>query len=876
MSVYKPSNLSPNLAEIDVTQGNTFSCQVNTSGESIKAYQLEILAENGYDKVYESEGTTLPTAVRNKGTLNINNLSNALAPDMQNGNDYQWKIRTYNVPIGSTAQPNTLICTGFLVGSTRYVIWTNNNEKLEYDRYIQITTTGSSQIMPILEPNEENLTLPGDGETFTERKLIDWVEPELGWNKDITKIELTENFTYNYIDGTTFEVYLCSDEHGYNKCYADPNDEIDAGNYIIIYENQEDATNAHNAGNTPANMTVTPREQPRKISGYTQLTGEIRVQEAFEQIPVNGNAYLLFEYNRVDDTYTEKTSDVSQVIGGSPITDESFVIKTNKWDGDTHQLFIQPNINIKTDDTNPNEIVFDESKIRVDIIKTESTTIVPGKTTDITMEKLDNTQWLLKYLSVPDGQTPPIIPGSTYTVYSDFMDSMPYCVFYARKEPTLTLQYKNLNTDEEFVNISTTESVPYRDIQFYTIWESENNTQVKYYQYILYDYTGEEIARSEETYDSELTWYFRGFQTSDYETAPQRYNIQIRIIDEYDKEFVTSSDFLIYYITEEGVVPMQVDFDCDEMAMHVLATSPVYVETTDRDNKQTVDINDIHPTDGYLMIPEGEILNYTNVINEERTPIIISATFSYLTQFQITGDFIDYIPVGGDLEVLEIAHKIDENTFDVFTLKMSSLVPFYVTEDGLIQQNSNQFNLKLYKNDSETPLMCFNNGTQDYFNIKTEDTFNEFYAPEYMRYALQEDTDWVVIQTFPIVGQAGMKYLLVNDVTYNNTVYLQGIYEYQNGRWVVDYSAEFMFVENLSQIPNYTYDSLLTPQNCRDENNNLLWEDTGNLWVDTNNYTDRVNKIALNKKWFILYLTVDNTGDSEVVRCQIQINNERR
>ena len=875
MAVYKPSNLSPNLAEIDVTQGNTFSCQVNSSGESIRAYQLEILAENGYDKVYESQGTTLPTPVRNKGILNINNLSNQVAPDLENGKDYQWKIRTYNVPIGSTAQPNTLVCTGFLVGSTRYVIWTQNNDKLEYDRYIQITTTGRSQIMDILEPNEDNIVLPEEGETFTERRLIDWVEKDLGWNKDITKIELTENFTYNYINGTKFDVYLCSDEHTYSKCYADPNDAIDAGDYIIIYENQEDATQAHNAGDTPAKTTVTPRETGRKITGYTQLTGEIRVQQPFEQVPVNGNAYLAFEYNRVEDTYTEITSDVSQLIGGTAITDDSFTIMTNLWTTDTKQLFIQPNINIKPDDTNPNEIVFDDSGTRVDIIKTESTTVVPGKTTDITFEKLDNTQWLLRYMSSVNGVTPPIIPGSTYTVYTDFMDSMPYSIFYARKEPVITMQYKNLNTTEAFQNISSTQSVPYRDIQFYTVWESENNTQVKYYQYILYDNLGEEVSRSEEIYDAELTWYFRGFQTSDYENAPQKYTIQIRIIDEYDKEFNVTSDFLIYYVTEEGIVPMQVDFDCDEMAMHVLATSPVYVETTDRDDKVTVDVHDIDAS-GYLKIPEGEILNYTNVINEERTPIIISPTFSYLTQFQITGDFTDYIPVGGELEVLEIAHKIDDNTFDVFTLKMSSLLPFYITEDGIIQQNSNQFNLKIYKNDSTTPLMCFNNGTADYFNIKTEDTFNEFLAPQYMRYALQEDTGYSVVEALPIAGVAGTKYLLVNDYVMNSQMYLQGIWEYQNGKWVSDYSAEFMFVETLSQVPGYDYDSLLTPQNCRDDNNNLLWEDTGNLWVDTNNYRDRVNKAALNKKWFMLYLTVDNTGDSEVVRCQIQINNERR
>ena len=66
------------------------------------------------------------------------------------------------------------------------------------------------------------------------------------------------------------------------------------------------------------------------------------------------------------------------------------MIITNKWDSETKRLFIQPNINIKTDDTNPNEIIFADGT-RMDIIKTTSDEIVEGKTVDITIDKLDNT-----------------------------------------------------------------------------------------------------------------------------------------------------------------------------------------------------------------------------------------------------------------------------------------------------------------------------------------------------------------------------------------------------------------------------------------------------------------------------------------------------
>ena len=554
MAVYKPSNLTPNLEEIDFTENNTFTCQVNTSGENVVAYKYEIINNNTEIKAYESAGINLTEPVKNKGILSISDVSSALNSALQNGKDYQWGIRVYDAPISSQEQPITKVCTGYLVGSTRYVIWTKNNEQLEYDRYIEFETKGSSQIMPILEPNEDNLVLPGDGETFRERLKIDWVEKDLGWNGDITKIECVDNFTYNYINDTPFKIYLCGDNHTYSSVYADPNDAIEQSYFIVIYENKSDADKAHTAGDNPDKVTVTPRETARRIIGYSQETGEIRVQVPFEKVPENGNAYLLFEYDRIEETYTEIESDASNIIGGTPIEDESFKVITNLWSDDTKQLFIQPNINIKSDETNPNEIVFDDAGQRVDIIKTTSSTIVPGKETDITFEKLDNTQWLLHYMTSVDNIVPPIIPGSTYTVYTDFMDSAPYSVIYARDTPEITITFKNLNEEENYIQVDNTTSRPWRDISFKGTWTQANRVQVKYYQFNLYDRNGDLIGQSNEIYDSELTWFFRGFQTSDYETVPVQYTIELRIVDELDAEFIVQNSFSIFYQTEMGVM----------------------------------------------------------------------------------------------------------------------------------------------------------------------------------------------------------------------------------------------------------------------------------------------------------------------------------
>jgi hypothetical protein len=123
-----------------------------------------------------------------------------------------------------------------------------------------------------------------------------------------------------------------------------------------------------------------------------------------------------------------------------------YQVMTNRWDDEAQRLFIQPNINIKSDETNPNELVFDDGT-RIDIKKQYWTN--NDVEVDITFDKLDNTQWLLttdsgeknesgQIPSVVSG-TPPVIPQTNYKVYTDFMDSMPYNLFYARNTPVLTI-----------------------------------------------------------------------------------------------------------------------------------------------------------------------------------------------------------------------------------------------------------------------------------------------------------------------------------------------------------------------------------------------------------------------------------------------------
>ena len=86
----------------------------------------------------------------------------------------------------------------------------------------------------------------------------------------------------------------------------------------------------------------------------------------------------------------------------------------------------------------------------------------------------------------------------------------------------------------------------------------------------------------------------------------------------------------------------------------------------------------------------------------------------------------------------------------------------------------------------------------------------------------------------------------------------------------------YVFISNLSSLPDgTTYDSVQAPANTRGENGELLFTEENNIWVDSKDFAERLNKSYFNHKWFILYLTVDDTSGTEVVNCTIEISDER-
>ena len=695
--IYKASSLSPNLNEIDIlsTSRNPFQAQVNTLGTSVKAYSVNILSGDGATTILNQPSQALGQEIRNKEQLSLTLTvpksgdqvtfveegkkgltTTAKCEDgqtLQNGKDYQWNIRMYenHSPRTADEDPTTLVCSGFTVGSTTSVIWVDLSniskesdkqvvkDQLKYDRWIEISASSKNDgMMAITLPNEDNLAYPTTW-PYRERRQINWVYTDLGWNKDVIKIELTESFTYNYTNGKTFTLYNVSDQHTLNNFYVEPNDDIELGNYISLNNNDS---------------------VKRKIIGYGQETGEIRLQEGFTTVPQNGDTYKLWTKDLTSSSsqFSQKTyhSSAERKVGGAAITNPNFKIMTSYWNSETdHQIFIQPNINIKSDALNPPQIVW-ENGVRLNITQKISTLgqYVAGKKTDITFNKLDNTQWLLKgnckiaTQSTGDIQQI-IIPQTDYTVYTDFMDSIPNAVLYARQAPTLGIKYKDYRElDLEnipYISIDQSVPAPWRDVAFLGTWNSVNNVEIKYYHYYLYsidNYNNETlIAESDDIYDSSLEWNFKGFETNNF------YKVRITIHDKYGKAYSEEDTFYIEYAVYSSVVPLANSLICDEQAIKLEVVSPVYVISTDKGTEKTITSNDVYLSSNskyyYADTTSGRVLNYTQVADANNTPIQIPEVFSFFTRFRfpyITSDnkvgFFNNI-TGTDLKTLmEVAH----------------------------------------------------------------------------------------------------------------------------------------------------------------------------------------------------------------------------
>lgn len=599
------------------------------------------------------------------------------------------------------------------------------------------------------------------------------------------------------------------------------------------------------------------------------------MQEAFTSVPTNGMRIEIWKYDQTAASGSEWTNELSGknpaylIVGGTPTTNSTFVIKTNRWDTTAKRLFIQPNINIKSDLTNPDEIVFllkNNTRIRLAI----QASIDNG--VDKTFNKLDNTQWLIEWPILREGTDAqvPISPQTPYTVFTDFQDSAPMAYFYARKTPTIYNRFRNYNDNEDFYRIPDDVDYPlnanppllgfpWRDIAFGGYYYQENGVQIKYYQYFLYDEDGELIAQSQEKYDNELYWYYRGFQTSEENVPGLVYTIKLRIVDEYDKEFNVSNSFRINYNIEENFVPLDVELNCDERGMDIKVVKPAYVETTDYNLIPTVTVDDLSAKYHYLKIPADKILNYTNLKDLDKSPFTIPQKFTYYTQFQMEKDFVDQAKKGEELIIMEFSYTDNSGNIIPVQLKFGGIDSYWVNTDNTIVENENRFKLLLYVNNQPANLFNNNGGWVNWVDVSKMAT--GFITPENIRFALQDLNNYTIINEFPANPMPDTLYLLNNDLAYMGRIYYPGVYTWDDTvDWQIQREYDYIFLDNLSQFPGKTFDDLNAPSDCRDSlTGNLNWSDTDTAWVEANNI-NKYNKELIDKFWYEFYFVSREDG----------------
>lgn len=1162
MAIFKPSNMKPSLSEIDVTQGQEFECQVNTSGEPVLGYKIQILSQKDHNILYDGNHLDTTYGIQNKKILKIP-VSTTIFENsgIKNGKDYQWNVRVYNQTKQNSAtlqtrqRPNTKICDGSVAGSTKYVIWalmsypdysylgisgaklysspslsssyivysgeldylpvseyiTNsgkdlnfgmtrwNNvqyyvaysdssvienpnkkpcEQIVYDRYIEFTNKTESDII-IGAKDDDTVQMPTG--QYTERQKIDWVEKNLGSQESYVKIETSEKFKYNYKDGTTFNIYQCSDKHTVNSLYADPNSSINIADWIVVYDSPESAEISRTMGTGGPDEGTGIIFSKRKINGYSIDTGEIRVFDTFDFLPANGQAYRIFRQNLqtlqytevfasnliykivppsgsatipyyntsvssgsyyatpdftespvgtlsssvpcqyINNTYSiitmgsniyymqtglllagnitsededvygitsinskvgtflkeEKAYDVPfshliitnsegesvsniynyQLVGGKPISSDKYRTLQNKFSSSVgpQKIFIQPNINIKTDDDNPPEIVF-ENGDRI-IIKKHTTTI-NGETIDDTFNKLDDSQWLLERIT-SDWLIPAesggvwdynfhMRPQENYSVYTDFMDSSPDEVFYARRSPVLTLQYLNDSQNWEDISSLAGDYINQRNISFNTEISNSDNQGIKYYQYFLY--SGKQIrgnikwslvSSSREIYSSVLQWQYSGLLSGE-EDYPQKYKVGIKVTDEYGKTFEAEEEFGVYYDTTQ-LITLNTIFECDKNAIRIEPVAPFLIYPQFYQDYNKIDSTDLHPSqlgnyDDYIEIPSTKVLLYDRYEdNGQIKQIKLPENFSFLTQFQITKDFVNHIPLQGASginysRVFSIKYNgvknENENENNQAGKKINCLTLILYNFDSYSYDSSNQliFNpnrarfqfLKksifideetgaFISQTEETPVNCFDSLYDPSVlvnSIPLNATGGPFFYPESYRYGIQEKQKTIsgeVITQYSVLNaedplqtyNEDTKYIFTNSPTLRPDV----VYYYSNRtHGFYPDKVEYVYINNVSDLDGIAYSQDLTttekydilnvPIDCRGANGNLNWGtfNSNKIWVDNQLYSNEDIKSKLPQhgststgagNWFSLYLTVVQS-DVESIRCEIHATQNER
>ena len=483
---------------------------------------------------------------------------------------------------------------------------------------------------------------------YIQRQQIYSIDKSIG-QQQLTKITLDEPLDYNISHSQSIQTGLQSDNYDYDRVYIYPIDEFDSdktGNsYIKIcnFDNElydpsmDEELSADADGNKIITRSALERNGFVKIINYVAKTGEVTLYSKLDFMP--NSQYMYQIYTIINDTTNLSKEDpefefitgtqmsngvivngMRYFLGGSMGSNyhNSFhtlrVYSNHTSSAESSSLFIQPNIGIREDYYKPCSLQVYKKEKEAQVYITNSCNEITLYDPDVSIDTLDDSQWLVKVCSDPTdgnilGSNELLFPQTKYKIYTNFVDSIPEGYFYVRSGKQFDFEYYNaFNNSEQFsryqlitdkpndwndnyinyyikngkqyIQISDASAPTFQTNMYYAnkivvtsqdfkvkchIYDAtdtnrkiRNSVPIKCYQYILLsqDQT-QEIEKSELIYDGRYEYVFKGVEGDN-----NIYYVKLFVEDELGKQYEAIEEIQVQYTLRSVNDTLMVKSDC--------------------------------------------------------------------------------------------------------------------------------------------------------------------------------------------------------------------------------------------------------------------------------------------------------------------------
>lgn len=289
-----------------------------------------------------------------------------------------------------------------------------------------------------------------------------------------------------------------------------------------------------------------------KIIGYDEDSGEIRLENNVYRTLTDTDVYEIWErYEESGETsteyYTRRLPQASAIddflkVGGE-IKANIKCCNSYLPSAENGKIYIQPNINMKTDENFNPRLIFENGDIVDVLYDYDLNENRDYSKRDKSINKLDNSQWIISTQNTPY----PIECGSVYSIYECFADSVPENYFYARSLSNISVKYCDssaYNND----NVDSYKTLGDDVIGKKIVMRCMNGTfkgiytgitPIRKYRYKLFDENDDIVVDTEDIYANNLLFSYNGFANDLLYTLQLEVEDQLGYIYHYSQSFYT-------------------------------------------------------------------------------------------------------------------------------------------------------------------------------------------------------------------------------------------------------------------------------------------------------------------------------------------------